>query len=346
MRIAYLGNFRPDHSTETHIARTLEQLGHTVIRLQEDGYLPAGLTRALDAAEPDLMLFTRTWGATLEMQHLERLRAQGVPTVSYHLDLYVPLERNGGLDGDPFWRTDWVFTPDGDPRSAAEFERRGINHRWLLPAVVADECYLAADVPLTRDVIFVGSGPGYHPEHTYRGDLLTWLTQTYGPRFRQYGGRGQSVRGYALNRLYASTRVAVGDSLNLVRDGTRWASYASDRRYEGPGRGALQIFPKIEGLDDGFTDGQTIVEYDYGDWTGLKDRIDHYLTYDDERERIRRAGHEHVRAGHTYTHRLTQMLGLLRSEGAVPACYSVDDPDRNVTALPLPRPAGAGIEAP
>lgn len=317
LRIGYVGNFKPSHSTETHLARTLEQLGHQVARLQEDDLTPETLTRALDRLDLDLFWFTRTWGNTVQLGHLEALRHRGVPTVSYHLDLYVPLARNGGIDHDPFWRTDYVFTPDGDHRSAVEFERRGINHHWMPPAIVADEAYMAAGVDPTRDVIFVGSGPGYHPEWPYRGQLLDWLASTYQARFSQHGGRGQAVRGHELNALYASTKVAVGDALVLERDGTRWRSYTSDRRYEAPGRGAFQIFPRIEGLDDGFVDGETIILYDFGDWSGLKDRIDHYLSHDEERERIRLAGHEHVKAHHTYTHRLTAALDLLRTEGAI-----------------------------
>lgn len=319
LTVMYVGNFRPAHSTETHLARTLEQMGHTVLRVQEDATSPQLLTRRLTSEDTDLFLFTRTWGKTVEASHLALLAKRGVTSVSYHLDLYLGLKRDGGIDRDPFWRTDWVFTPDGDPSSQDEFERRGINHRWMPPGVVADECYLTADVPLEREVIFVGSGKphevdGYHPEYSYRGQLLGWLEDTYGSRYSHHGARGQSVRGAELNRMYASTRVAVGDS--LVKGFTH-KGYCSDRRYEAPGRGAFQIFPRIDGLNDGFVDGETIVEYDFGDFGGLKERIDHYLAHDGERERIRRAGHALVREHHTYTNRLTRMFEILRAEGAL-----------------------------
>jgi hypothetical protein len=315
LRVAYCGNFKPSHSTETHLARTLTQMGHTVTRLQEDDLSPDGLTQALQRMDrPDMFLFTRTWGHTVTEDHLSWLRSRGIPSVSYHLDLYVPLQRNGGIDTDPFWRTDFVFTPDGNPRSAAEFQRRGINHRHILPGVVADECYVAEGVCPKRDVIFVGSGPGYHSEWGYRGELLRWLASTYGQRFSHYGGRGQAIRGYALNRLYASAKVVVGDSLVVGFD---WEGYCSDRRFETPGRGGFMVHPRIAGLDDGYVEGVNTAFYDFNDWSGLRDRIDHYLAHDAERERIRRAGHEHVKAHHTYTHRLTAMLDLLRVEGAL-----------------------------
>lgn len=38
MRIAYVGNFTQQHCTEVHLAKTLENLGHVVTRLQENGF--------------------------------------------------------------------------------------------------------------------------------------------------------------------------------------------------------------------------------------------------------------------------------------------------------------------
>src|SRR3990167_8775176 len=149
MQIAYLGNFNAQHTTENHLANTLGALGHTVVRLQEDGLTPHELTNVLDQAKFDLFLFTRTWGNTLTLGHLDYLRKQGIPSVSYHLDLYVGLTRkylhgNKSLDEmlktDPFWRTDYVFTPDGDPKSQEVFERNGVKHYYMKPGVYKPEC--------------------------------------------------------------------------------------------------------------------------------------------------------------------------------------------------------------
>jgi Glycosyl transferases group 1 len=314
MRIGYVGNFSLPYCTEVHVARTLEQLGHTVIRFQENGFTPDGLSAALDGAEIDLLMFTRTWGSTVRMEHLKRLQSRGIPTASFHLDLYVGLKRDGGIDSDPFWRTDFVFTPDGDPACQAEFERRGINHRWLRPGVVADECYID-DVPLEHDIIFVGSR-AYHSEWPYRGQLIDWLERTYGSRFEMYGNATHwgVIRGDDLNKLYASSRIVIGDS--LVQGFTHQA-YASDRRFETPGRGGFMIQPWIDGLNDGFVDGVNAAFYRFGDFDSLAAKIRHYLVHDNERERIRRAGHEHTVAHHTYTHRMTEMLDVLRAEGAI-----------------------------
>ena len=77
------------------------------------------------------------------------------------------------------------------------------------------------------------------------------------------------------------------------------------------------IQPWIDGLDDGFVDGVNAAFYRFGDLDSLAAKIRHYLANDDERERIRRAGLEHTHAHHTYTHRMTEMLDVLRAEGAI-----------------------------
>ena len=131
MRIVYLGNYLHAHCTEVHLSRELERLGHEVVRLQEE---PGGVGHRnfrgtgdrimhLCTSEPtDLFLWTRTWGLPPEATHTWRaLESYGVKTASYHLDLYWGLEREARMALDPFWTTQYVFTPDGDPRSAEKF---------------------------------------------------------------------------------------------------------------------------------------------------------------------------------------------------------------------------------
>lgn len=317
MRLAYVGNFSQSHCTEVHIAATLENLGHEVIRLQEDGMPSQALSAMIDseANKWDLFLFTRTWGTLVTMGHLAQLRERKIPSASYHLDLYVGLQREDGLDQDPFWRTDYVFTPDGDPVSAGIFKARGINHHYMKPGVFEPECYLDEERGGGADVLFVGGGsatgqgPQYgHKEWPYRGQLIKFLQDTYGPRFVKKGWPQETIRNHELNRLYADSKVVVGDSLclNFTKP-----YYWSDRVYETLGRGGFIIHPYIKGLEEEFTDGETIVFYEYNNWNQLKTKIDYYLEHDEERERIRRAGHEFVEANCTYTNRLKQMLDII-----------------------------------
>lgn len=311
MRIFYVGNFTQSHCTEVHIAATLEDLGHDVIRIQENGGNEFWLDEMLEFYKFDLFLFTRTWGETVKLKHLEYLKQKGIPTASYHLDLYIGLKREDGLDNDPFWRTEYVFTPDGDKNSAEVFKRKGINHFYIKPGVFKRECYFASKsdkYPL--DVVFVGGGLTYgHPEWPYRRQLVQWLMDTYKERYHKFGWPETSTRNADLNQLYADAKVVVGDSVCLQN--FTHTHYWSDRVYETLGRGGFIIHPFITGMDEEFTDGQNIVFYKYGNFDELKSKIDYYLDNDSEREKIRTAGQEFVRNYATYNNRLQQVMEII-----------------------------------
>ncbi len=311
MRIAYAGNFDHHHCTEVHIAATLEDLGCEVTRLQENRTTLDQIRAACEGA--DLLLYTRTWNMTREWMcgggdFLAFLEALPIPSASFHLDLYYGLKRGEGLRSDPFWRTKYVFTPDGAPQSCDFFAQHGVNHFYLRPGVFHRECYRAEPLDRFRcDVTFVGS-QGYHPEWPYRGQLLTFLRQKYGRRYQKHGSPQDCVRGHELNQLYASAKVVVGDTLCL---GFKHPYYWSDRIYETLGRGGFLIHPRIKGLEDELRDREHCAYYEYGDWRGLRALIDYYVRNDDERERIRAAGHEFVKANCTYLNRMRQMLDTL-----------------------------------
>lgn len=331
MKIAYVGNFKQRHCTEVHIASTLESLGHTVIRIQEDEIKQDALHGMIAYADWDMFLFTRTWGNLVTLRHLSQLKERKIPSVSYHLDLYVGLSRKYLHEGatletvlqtDPFWRTDFVFTPDGDPGSQKIFEQNGVNHYYLPAGVFGPECYLEEERGVGADVLFVGGGDypgspnGYgHPEWPYRDKLIQWLRDTYGDSFVKKGHPQETVRNDELNRLYADSKVVVGDSVCLD---FKHKYYWSDRVYETIGRGGFLIHPFIEGLDDEFKDGETIVFYEYGNLEDLKQKIDYYLQHDEEREQIRINGHEFVKRNCTYTQRLTELLKIVTANVTLP----------------------------
>lgn len=315
MKITYVGNFSLDFTTETHIAKTFEKLGHEVVRIQETtGPDPSWLDR-LFPRDTDLFLYTRTWGKMVTLLDLEKIKTLNIPSASYHLDLYVGLSRQSGVEHDPFWRTEYVFSADGDPESQKYFESKGINHYWLLPAVFEDECYMAPqnnDPTLNGDVIFVGGGAEYgHKEWPYRYELVKHLEERYGPRYRKYGHPQRTVRGAALNQLYANAKVTVGDSVNI---GFHHKNYTSDRLFESIGRGAFTIYPYIEGVTELFPESLRKLFYQFGELRELDEKIDYYLTHPVEREALRLVGHEFVKSSQTYTQRLQRLLDVITDQ--------------------------------
>lgn len=316
MRIVFLGNFGVDYSSETHHKKSLEALGHEVISLQET---QAGSEEILaESYKSDMFVWVHTHGwqtpGNIPMSRvLQRLKAKGIPTVTYHLDLWFGLQRQNDLRKDAVYKDiEWFFTVD---KQMADWfnQNTRVKGRYLPAGVFHEEMLLDDGIQKVNDVMFVGS-KGYHPEWPYRPKLIDWLKETYGDRFKHVGGDSEIgvVRGHALTGLYNATKVVVGDS--LVKD-FKYPYYWSDRLYETLGRGGFMIFPKIEGLEnefylgDGpFTDDMELVTYDFNDFDGLKYLIDYYIDHPGEREKVRRRGFEKVRDNYTYKHRWATIL--------------------------------------
>ena len=309
MRVAYISNTRYEFCTETHVGKTLIDMGHDVAYLQEDEVTLDQIRR--EGMKSDLVLYTRTWG--LEKGALDlwkEFESAGVVTASLHLDLYLGLQREDTLDGDPFWQTAYVFSADGDPQSQLEFERRGINHYWSPPAVFRDECVPGRFQPhFAGDVAFTGSYPYPHvTAWPYRDQVVQYAMGRYS-RFNVYGASTEVVRNAALNNLYASAKVILGDTLC---PGFTHKNYFSDRLTETLGRGGCLVFPYVDGLNGlGFRDGEHVRFYNFGDFEQLGSIIDELLDDEPQRERLKTQGQAFVKEHHTYHNRMQVMLDTI-----------------------------------
>lgn len=333
MRIVFVGNFQVPFSSENHHVSSLKKLGHEVLTLQE-GVIASDFILA-NALESDMLIFVHTHGWTtpgsLTMSEVfGKLKDANIPSVTYHLDLWLGLQRQKDLKDDLFYSSiAHFFTVD---KKMADWfnENTEVKGHYLPAGVFGDECYMkhpteeilnrhvklgqvtAEFLPVyLNDVIFVGSR-GYHPEYKYRPQLIDWLKLIFGDRFKHYGGDGLGVvRGDTLNQLYADSKVVIGDSLNI---GFNYPFYWSDRIYETTGRGGFIIHPEIEGLETQFEYGKEIVTYKYGDFADLEEKINYYLAHDDEREAIRKAGFERTKKDHTYAKRWEHIINEVTGE--------------------------------
>jgi hypothetical protein len=311
LRIAFLGNFSVDYSSESHHAGSLASLGHEVQPLQEPRASADEIVAAAERAGLFIWIHTHGWDTPGMAAVLAHLASRRIPTMTYHLDLWHGLHRERDMHTDPYWQIGHFFTADANMADYLN-EKTPVRGHYMPAAVYGAECYIAEGIVRHRyanDVIFVGQR-NYHPEWPYRPQLIDWLAHTYGDRFTRIAGDCPSgtVRGHALNTLYASSKVVVGDTLCL---GYNYPNYWSDRVYETLGRGGFMIHPRVPGMDKHFTDGEHLAFYDYGNFEQLKYWIDCYLDEECERDAVRLAGHQHVKDHHTYRHRWADILAAL-----------------------------------
>lgn len=313
MKILFLGNFRVDHCSEVHYSKTLDKMGHTVIQMQESQTTGDDLIAAARRYAPDYFFWVHThgWPTPKLLEALAFFAGAGIVTFGYHLDLYMGLQREPQLH-EYVTKLNHFFTVD---KLMADYlnEHTATKGHYLPAGCFEDESYLApADrKKYPHPIIFTGS-KGYHPEYKYRPELIEWLHKTYGDMFAHYGGGGkQGLRGHELNVLYASAKIVIGDT--LCKD-FKYPFYFSDRAFEVPCRGGFMIFPNIKGIEFMYEVGKEIILYDYNNFDQLKEKIDYYLSNDNEREHIRIAGHIRAKGTHTYTQRLKQLLETLEKE--------------------------------
>jgi hypothetical protein len=317
VKIVYRGSFSVDFTTEEHIAKSLEALGHEVVRIQESD-VDWESTFAACCESADLFLWTSTqafaerWPYEMAHRVVRTLHEAKLPTAAIHLDRFWDLERERLIHTELWFRLNHVFTADGD--NDDRWKAAGVNHHWLMPAVYHAECFPGTPRDEYRaDVAFVGSYLGYHKEYPERSELIDWLLETYGAHFRLFPHPGKpGIRGQDLNDLYASVKIVVGDSIFAHRS----KRCTSSRPFETVGRGGFLIYPAIacvtEALQDGahcrfyYTPEDPSVPRRY--FAELRDTIDWWLAVEPKE---RKEGQAHVRENHTYLNRMREMLAVI-----------------------------------
>lgn len=320
MRIAYIGNFEPEWSTENDVRKAFEHLGHEVIKLQEND--PNILNRIYDLLHGgegfNLLLVTSTWDEAIDINAwfdvLKDCADRNIPTATYHLDVFWGSDR-----GDrkwwrnPMFRVGHVFTASNDWQN--EWEKMGVNHHWLRPAVRHDAAHFGKVRPeYVCDVAFVGSnGQGYHEAAwPYRRQLVDFLREMCarnGWTWRNPGGElekpnaGKVERSEDRNDFYASAKVTVGDSLCLKHEKSE---YCSDRVYEATGCGGFLIMPQLDFLETDFNGSMPM--YPWGDFDALEKLIRYYLEDDDYRREIVKTCQAISAKEHTYVNRAQTIL--------------------------------------
>lgn len=163
------------------------------------------------------------------------------------------------------------------------------------------------------DCTFVGGFSTHHIQGTkdleYVASKLKLTVFGYGKEYLQPNSpllqdhRGEA---WGLN-MY---RVLQKSKITLNRHGEIAENYANNMRlYEATGVGTLLITDAKHNLNDFFKVGKEIVAYRTAD--ELVDLIRYYLSHDQEREEIARAGQQRTLREHTFFHRMKELLAMI-----------------------------------
>jgi hypothetical protein len=310
MRVIFLGNFAPapwgEPCTEAFIAAGLRAHGVAVHQIETARGVRAG--PALDllrrAGPADLVLVTNLIAQPADW--FTRLRAATrAPVVMWHQDLmnwgvresrFVAAARHFAL----------VFGSD-----AHDWGRHGLNHVEYLPGAVQLGSNDLARVTFTAPVRYPVSFIGQLYEAT-RKHLLAEIRRHVA---LTVWGRTTS------NAVYGPALVAVVQQSGVVihhQIRTDIPGYWSNRVTQTLGAGGLLITPPLPGLSDYYRPGVHLATTRGTSAGEYVEAIRYWLARSAERDRVRRAGHQHVMTSHTWRQRAGQMLAILRRRRVIP----------------------------
>lgn len=292
MNISFIGKFARLHDEE-YIARSFEAIGCNVQRVEE-GRLTSDILNSIEHFNPDFVLFTKLAVAEPKVV-LDGLKQLGYPTVSWLFDLYFNYAREYRVKTAACFKADLVVSTDGG--HDYRWKELGIDHICIRQGIYKEECYLDKGIK-TKDVVFVGSD---NPMNKERTDALKFIQKNY-KGFEWIGKNDTNeIRGTDLNKLYAQTKIVVGDSVYSP-------FYWSNRVVETLGRGGFLIHQDVEGLKEEYPH---LVTYKRGDLNGLKAKIDYYLEHDEEREEIVKKNFELVKERYTMDKKCAELLSKI-----------------------------------
>lgn len=243
----------------------------------------------------DILLWTYTHryeprGDALTM--LRRIEDAGTKTVGIHLDLYwgIP-QREGRIGKNPWWSCQYIYTSDGGERN---WSSRGVNHRWLPPAVGLRLVQRAAPSGRYRYIFTGAYAQSVHGDH--RAKMLGWARRKWTRDFKWYGA---SIHG----RLHgAPLAAAISYAHAVLGDAAPAPYYWSDRVPRTLCRGAVLAHPRVEGMKGQGIDESNVVLFDRYDFESLGRQLDEMTPQ--RREELREAGIAVVRERHLWEHRL------------------------------------------
>lgn len=237
-------------------------------------------------AKPNLYLYVDS----SEPRYFPRgLADLGFPTACYLVDVHL---RQRELARQAMF-FDYAFSTQRD--FVGVLRKAGHPQVHWLPLACDPQVHRRHDVPKRYDIGFIGSVRGGYER---RGALLARLAGRFTTNDYQ-----RALAPSEMAHVYSEARLVFNCSLRHE---------INMRAFEGPASGSLLLTDRIgNGLDELFTDREHVVMYDDD---RLVELAEEFLRDEAARERIAANGYEHVRAHHTYDHRIETILNTVFAE--------------------------------
>ncbi len=212
------------------------------------------------------------------------LEMLAIPKVAYFIDTHLHLESHINVAS----QFDIVFLAQREYIPA--FKERGIASVYWLPLGCDPEIHGKRETAKLYDIGFAGS---ITQNHQRRAALLEKLQ-------RRFNVKIERVFLEEMAQLYSASKIVFN---NAIRNDLNM------RVFEALCAGSLLLTDDAEGLTDFFEDRRHLVVYKDAN---IEELAAYYLSHDDEREAVAKAGRDAVLESHTYAHRSEQIIAAVR----------------------------------
>lgn len=289
--------------------------------------------RVAHERRPVDLFFSYFYSANVETSAIEEIKRMGVPTMNWYCNASYQLH----LVSEIAPSYDFCLVPERD--RLADYRRLGANPIYCQEAANPQVYRPFPDLPVEFDVTFVGQRYGDRPAfvralvdggadaHVWGNGWVEKPPRTWKGRARRFARRVLRPEltvprsrchppldddGYV--QMYSRSKVSLGFAkvAAALGDGTL-VKQVRLRDFEAPMSGAFYVAEFSDELAEFFEPDREIVCFDEPD--ELVERVKYYLGHDDERERIRGAGHARAVRDHTWQARLSAAF----AEAGLPA---------------------------
>ncbi len=280
--------------------------------------------KAAHATQPIDLLFTYFYDACVLPEAIDEIKALGIVTVNWYCNGSYQLHLVSEIS--PHY--DWCLVPE--KFRLKDYKAMGARPLYCQEAANSD-VYKPFDLPKDYDIAFVGQAYGERPDYIHRlvsAGLTPYVWglgwERFAPpspirRLRRWAGRtllgtgpppvplppnllGGPLSDTELVRMYSRAKINLGFSAcGETHLGDNRIVQVRLRDFEVPMSGGFYLVEYMEELEEFYEIGIEIVCYDGPD--DLVAKINYYLTHDNERDAIARAGRARCLRDHTWQKR-------------------------------------------
>jgi glycosyltransferase involved in cell wall biosynthesis len=308
MRLLHVGIFNHVEG-QPSLRRALNSISDLYIEYNYDSHLKninEIIMRDVARHHVDVVFMQIQRANVIKISTLIALRNKGVKVFNFTGDVRQPLEK-WYIDTAPYVTT--LFTNNHDVET---LQRLGYNAVYFQVGYNV-EYYNKFDQPQPNapDIVFFGNNYGtLFPLSQYRQDMVAFLKNRYGNKFKVYGNGWEGAENLNANQckegaIYRGCKIAINLShFDLDR-------YSSDRLFRILGSGAFCLSHNYKNIELEFKHKKDLCVWNNFD--ELAELIDYYLEHEEQRRIIALTGNKNCEQNFTWDKRMEQFKTLIEA---------------------------------